>query len=124
MRTQSDPMILHIADPHTYDAAVASGSGIYKPTSFDTEGFIHCSDMSQLASTLHRHFGAADRLLLLAIDSSAEQEHLRYEDLYKRGQEYPHLYRPLPLSSVLGTYVLERKGGMFSIPFEWMRSFG
>lgn len=117
-------MIFHIADPKEYSAAADSGGGEYKPASFEKEGFIHCSDAHQVASVLHRHFGGVDRLLLLAIDSVAEQEHLRYEDLYKRGQEFPHLYRPLPLSSVLGTYVLERKGGMFSIPFEWMRSFG
>lgn len=115
-------MIFHIADPTLYQAAEDSGS--YKPVSFDTEGFIHCSDADQVASTLHRHFGSADRLLLLAIDSELEKEYLRYEDLYKRGQEFPHLYRPLPLSSVLGTHVLERTGGMFRIPFEWMRSFG
>ncbi len=114
-------MIFHIADPTIYKAA--EESGVYKPASFDSEGFIHCSDAEQVASTLHRHFGSADRLLLLAIDSEAEREYLRYEDLYKRGQEFPHLYRALPLSSVRGTYVLERKGAMFSIPFEWMRSF-
>ncbi len=117
-------MIFHIADPKEYSAAADSGGGVYQPSSFEKEGFIHCSEEGQLASTLHRHFGSADRLLLVAIDSAAEKEHLRYEDLYKRGQEFPHLYRPLPLSSVLGTYVLERTGGMFRIPFEWMRSFG
>lgn len=115
-------MIFHIADPHLYKTA--EESGMYQPASFATEGFIHCSDADQVASTLHRHFGAADKLLLLAIDSEAERDHLRYEDLYKRGQAFPHLYRPLPLSSVLGTYLLERRGAMFSIPFEWMKSFG
>ena len=116
-------MIFHIADPKQYNAAVDSGAAEYRPASFEREGFIHCSEASQVASTLHRHFAMADNLLLLAIDDEAEREYLRHEDLYKRGQLFPHLYHALPLSSVRGTHALERRGGVFVIPFEWMRSF-
>ncbi|MCW3125095.1 MAG: hypothetical protein JWO03_753 [Bacteroidetes bacterium] len=115
-------MIFHIADPDQW--AAASQTQPYKPEHFDREGFIHCSDATQVAGTLHKHYQMADRLLLLAIDSEAEKDHLKYEDFYRRGQQFPHIYRPLPVSSVRGTHLMERNNrGQFEIPHEWMKSF-
>jgi len=118
-------MIFHIADNEEYNAARESGTQAYKPKPFDREGFIHCSTAAQIRGTLDKHFRSHDRVLILAIDAEREKGHIKYEDLYNSGQDFPHLYRPLPLSSVRGTFLLDRnkETGVFDVPDEWLEQY-
>jgi uncharacterized protein (DUF952 family) len=110
-------MIFHIADPALWLAA----NETYKPAPFDREGFIHCSTAAQLDGTLRKHFSGMDEVLLLAIDTEAEKDYIRFEDLYGSGQEFPHVYRPLPVASVLDTFLLSRgESGDYKVPHDWL----
>lgn len=110
-------MIFHIADPALWHCSKET----YKPAAFDKEGFIHCSTAAQIDGTLRKHFAGIDQVLLLAIDTNAERDYIRFEDLYGSGQEFPHLYRPLPVTSVLDTFLLRRSvNGDFDVLHDWL----
>ena len=72
-----------------------------------SDGFIHFSTAAQAAETVAKHFAGEDRLMLLALDSDAFGDALKWEPS-RGGQLFPHLYgvlrsgdviwaRPLPL---------------------------
>ena len=117
-------MIFHIANPKEYNAIIDSHALEYKPAAFDSEGFIHCSTSEQIAGTLDKHFKSADRLIILAIDTEAEKEYTRFENLSGSGQDFPHIYRPLSVSSILDAWLMDRnEDGGFDIPYQWMSRF-
>jgi uncharacterized protein (DUF952 family) len=63
------------------------------------DGFIHCSTAAQVRETAARHFAGQRDLLLVAIDTAALGDALRWEPS-RGGSLFPHLYGPLPLSAV------------------------
>jgi uncharacterized protein (DUF952 family) len=91
--------LFHIAEPTDWDAA---GSH-YRAPSLDTEGFIHLSAEHQVVSTTQRHYAGRTGLLLLVIDPlRLEGAGIRWEPA-PDGEEFPHLYGPLPVSAVTAT---------------------
>lgn len=92
--------IFHLAKPRDW----ASSTDAYRAPSFEEEGFIHCSTAAQLARVAHELFAGENDLILLTIDpSELDDETLVYEDLYDLGEEFPHVYSPLPTSAVIAT---------------------
>lgn len=89
--------IFHIA--RRTDWEHAQGDGLYRATSLDSEGFIHCSTAAQLERTARVWFEGQRDLVLLKIDPGQLTSPLRYE-LAGSG-EYPHLYGPLNLDAVV-----------------------
>ena len=75
---------------------------LYSAESLATEGFIHCSFANQLPGVIERYYSEADRLVILEIDPSLLESELRVEPS-TNDEEYPHIYGPLNLSSVIGT---------------------
>ena len=65
------------------------------------DGFIHFSTAEQLPGTLARHYAGQTDLMLLALDAASLGPALKWELAPKRGQEFPHLYAPLPRRAVL-----------------------
>ncbi|GEP10647.1 DUF952 domain-containing protein [Methylobacterium gnaphalii] len=63
------------------------------------DGFIHFSTAAQAVETAARHFAGIEDLLLVAVDSEALGEALRFEPS-RGGDLFPHLYGDLPLSAV------------------------
>ncbi|MBV9112863.1 MAG: DUF952 domain-containing protein [Hyphomicrobiales bacterium] len=63
------------------------------------DGFIHFSTAEQLAETAAKHFAGRRDLLLVAADTEALGEALRFEPS-RGGALFPHLYAPLPISAV------------------------
>lgn len=70
------------------------------------DGFIHLSTEAQLAGTLAKHFAGQGDLHLAAVDLTALGANLRWE-VSRGGEEFPHIYAPLPLSAVLAHSRLE-----------------
>ncbi len=117
-------MILHIARRAEWDDARARGS--YRPSSFDDDGFIHCSTLAQAIETANRFFHGQRDLVLLYIDERKLTAPLRYEpatppagalDGKPRAGLFPHLYGELNLDAV--TEVLEfpcAADGSFELP--------
>ena len=63
------------------------------------DGFIHFSTASQLEGTVRKHYAGQTNLMLLAIDADTLGEALKWEPS-RGGDLFPHLYGPLPISTV------------------------
>ena len=72
-------MIYHIAEPQVWLAQQNAES--YSPEAFAEEGFVHCSDFKQVASTAKRYYQGRDDLLILEIDPTQLAAETRYENL-------------------------------------------
>jgi uncharacterized protein (DUF952 family) len=64
------------------------------------DGYVHLSTGTQVAETVSKHFGQEDGLSILALDSDALGEDLKWEPS-RGGALFPHLYRDLRLSDVI-----------------------
>ena len=81
-------------------AAEAEGRFIGSPVDLD-DGFIHFSTAEQAAETASRHFSGRKGLLLVAVDTGALGEALKWEPS-RGGALFPHLYDVLSLEAVRG----------------------
>lgn len=71
------------------------------------DGFIHLSTRDQLAGTVAKHFAGQDDLWLAEVDLEALGDAVRWEPS-RGGQDFPHLYGPLPLDTVVAYSPLAR----------------
>ena len=116
-----DP-IFHLAKPKVW----AKSTVDYRPRSVEEEGFIHCSTAAQLTTVARELFAGENDLVLLTIDPEAlDDATLVYEDLYDLGEEFPHVYGPLPTSAVVaaGPYLTHLEEGLWletRFDREWM----
>ena len=84
--------MLHFTKRAEWEAA--KGRVEYQPTAMAEDGFIHFSYGHQLARSAARWASGATDLVLLVVDPVGLQGDLRQEG------GFPHLYRPVPLTSV------------------------
>ena len=79
----------------------AEKAGLFAGAPVDMQdGYLHFSTVQQVRETAARHFAGQGDLLLIAVDADSLGTDLRYEPS-RGGDLFPHLYAPLPLSSVL-----------------------
>jgi uncharacterized protein (DUF952 family) len=79
-------------------------AGRFDGSPFDrSSGFIHCSSREQVGATARRVFGDEPTLVVVAIDSTSLSDSVRWEEASDGGL-FPHVYGPLPLSSVVTTH--------------------
>jgi len=79
----------------------AKAEGVFKGAPVDlADGYIHFSTAQQARETAAKHFANQDDLLLVAIDTDALGEELKWEPS-RGGALFPHLYAPLLMSAVL-----------------------
>ena len=98
-------VIYHLTTVEDWEDAQDKGS--YEPPSFQKEGFIHCCTKEQLDGVLHRHYKGQENLVRLVIDPTLLNQRLQYDIDEKLQQEFPHVYGPLNLSSVVEIVFLE-----------------
>lgn len=72
-----------------------------------TDGYIHFSTAAQVQGTLQKHFAAEADLHLLACEADQMQNDLRWEAA-RKGDLFPHLYRPLRLADVIWDRLITR----------------
>jgi uncharacterized protein (DUF952 family) len=91
---------------------------LYEGSAHDrADGFLHFSTRAQLAETLRRYYAGQDDLILIAVNANALGAALRWEYAPSRGEDFPHLYGPLPRVSVIWAKALHRgTDGDFLIP--------
>ena len=78
----------------------AEVDGLFEGAPVDrADGFIHLSTAAQVRETAARHFAGQRGLLLVAIDTEALGEALRWE-ASRGGALFPHLYGPLAMGAV------------------------
>ena len=86
-----------------------AATGDYDGSAHDkADGFIHFSTGPQLPETLRLYYAGQDGLLLIAVDDAPLGAALKWEHAPSRGEDFPHLFAPLPLSAVLWTHELKR----------------
>ncbi len=104
-------MIYHLMPSDEWEALLETDKTNYRPASLETEGFIHCSTEEQLLETARLHFEGHEYLAVLEMSPKKVKAILKWESAPDRETEFPHLYGPLPLSSVENTFMLLRLPG-------------
>lgn len=89
-------MIFHLVAQEEWEAAGEH----YSPASLESEGFVHCSSGQQLARVANTLFAGRRDLLVLEIDPDMLDAPVVWEDLYELGEEFPHVYGPIPRGAV------------------------
>ncbi|MFJ3655555.1 DUF952 domain-containing protein [Streptomyces nigra] len=98
--------ILHLTERSLWEAARERGA--YEISTrgrgLQEEGFIHCSTRAQLpkvAAFLYGTYDGPDDLVVLVVDPERLDVPLRYEAVEPGGEEFPHVYGPLPVGAVV-----------------------
>ncbi|MFC9030153.1 DUF952 domain-containing protein [Streptomyces arboris] len=108
--------LLHLAEAPLWEAA--RGTGTYEMSTrgrtLQEEGFIHLSLPHQLPGVARMLYGdeagAGDGseggdgghdLVVLVVDPARLADPVRYEAMKPGGEEFPHLYGPLPVAAVV-----------------------
>lgn len=94
--------LFHIAPRAAWQAAQASGE--YRAPSLGEVGFIHLSTAAQWPATHARFYRGVADLVLLEIDSERVPSEIRFERA--DGEDFPHLYGPLPRAAVVAVHEL------------------
>ncbi|MFI9188556.1 DUF952 domain-containing protein [Streptomyces californicus] len=109
-------LLLHLAEAPLWEAA--RGTGTYEMSTrgrtLHDEGFIHLSLPHQLPGVARMLYGneeAADvggrDLVVLVVDPARLTALVRFEAMKPGGEEFPHLYGPLPVDAVVEVLPLE-----------------
>jgi uncharacterized protein (DUF952 family) len=113
--------LYHITERDNWLAAVQSGE--YRMSTrgitLDEQGFIHCSRHHQLPAVAELVYGDVndDELIVLVIDSDRVAAPIRSEAPEPGGEEFPHIYGPLPISAVTDTMPIGRDAeGHLALP--------
>lgn len=108
-------LIFHITQRQQWQTA--QQQGVYRCESLATEGFIHCSTMTQVADVANYLFKDQHELVLLSIDPDRLTAELRYEPVADSDQWFPHLYGSLNLDAVTQIIDFEPNStGLFEFP--------
>lgn len=99
------------------DMAALERDGTFAGSADDQrDGYIHLSTATQLTATVDKHYAGQTDLHIAEVDLDALGEIIRWEPS-RGGQEFPHLYGPLPLEAVVAYSPLERDGdGAVKLP--------
>jgi uncharacterized protein (DUF952 family) len=89
--------IVHLA----IEAEWASADASYTPVGFERDGFVHCSAPHQVAHVADRRFAGRTDLVLLTIEPPLLDAPVVWEDLEGEGEDFPHVYGPIPRSAVI-----------------------
>ena len=91
--------IYHIAYRKDWNRALVDG--VYRADSLESQGFIHMSREDQVNKVANSIFKDEKDLLLLYIDYEKVKDRVRWEGKQDYGEDFPHLYGPLPLDAVV-----------------------
>lgn len=116
-------MIFHITSRKAWDEA--QGRGDYRTESLATEGFIHCSTVSQVLPVAESFYKGQHGLVLLAIEPTLLSSDLKWEPPsggspppgVPNGNPFPHIYGPINLDAVAQVLDFEPDAnGRFQMP--------
>lgn len=98
--------LFHIVDRDAWSRAVAAGE--YRPSSLQTEGFVHLSFTDQVAAVADKLYRDDENLCVVEFDPARLAAEIRVEDSYGSGTAYPHHYGPLPSAAAVAVHELTR----------------
>ncbi|WP_299528911.1 DUF952 domain-containing protein [uncultured Streptomyces sp.] len=96
--------LLHLTEAARWEAARDAGAyeGSTRGRTLQEEGFIHCSLPHQLPGVARMLYGTEDAdLVVLVVDPDRLDVPVRYEAMAPGGEEFPHVYGPLPVDAVV-----------------------
>lgn len=107
-------MIFHITSRGAWDEA--QGRGAYHAESLATEGFIHCSTLSQVLPVAESFYKGQTGLVLLVIEPTRLSSDLRWEPPsgeapppgVPQGDLSPHIYGPINRDAIVNVVDLEQ----------------
>ncbi len=106
-------MIFHIAK--TEDWLNANKQGMYRTSTLEMEGFIHCSTINQVIRVADFLFKGQNNLILLEINEELINSDIKYEG--ETEEMFPHIYGPINLNAVINTHEFKpQTNGLFCIP--------
>lgn len=108
-------MIYRIAEASDWTHAQQTGE--FASADLHAEGFIHCSDKHQILRTAAKYYAGKKSLMLLEIDETKVMSNLRREDTTGRGEIFPHVYAPIPLTAIARHIDFREIEGAFVLPF-------
>lgn len=100
--------IFHIVAPDTW--ASARQTGEYLPEGFDRDGFVHFSFADQVERVANAVYRDDLDLIVVEIESDDVPAELRVEDSYAAGEEFPHVYGPIPTAAQVAEHRMARTG--------------
>lgn len=92
-------LIYHITTSNAWTIAKETGS--YSTPSLKDEGFIHCSELSQVEDIRSRFYAGVQDLVLLTIDTEKLTSQLIFEWSPSVQNTFPHVYGPINLDAVV-----------------------
>ncbi len=95
-------MIYHITSKSLWEYAL--NYHFYKHPSLKTEGFIHCSTLIQLPTTLKRHFSGTKEVIVLEIIEKKVSEILKWEAATD-GELFPHIYGKISVGVIQNQFI-------------------
>jgi uncharacterized protein (DUF952 family) len=95
--------LFHLVAPELWPA-----SGLYRPPSLDTEGFVHLSFRDQVAGVANNLYREAPNLMVVELDPMALPDRIEVEDSYGSGTAFPHVYGPVPVRAEITRHPLTR----------------
>jgi len=116
-------MIFHITSQTAWDEAQQRGD--YRAESLVTEGFIHCSTLSQVLPVANLYYKGQSGLILLEIEPTLLSSTLKWEPPsggapppgVAEGEMFPHVYGPINVDAVTRVVDLVSKpDGTFDLP--------
>lgn len=107
--------IYKVASREIYEASLAAGSFVGQPIDLK-DGYIHFSSAAQLAETIRLYFAGLADQVLFQVPAAPLGEALKWE-ASRGGDLFPHLFAPLPMSSVSNMTRLDVPAdGIVSLP--------
>ncbi|MGR3759766.1 DUF952 domain-containing protein [Roseobacteraceae bacterium NS-SX3] len=107
-------LIYKIFRASEWSAFQAAGKTLGAPVDL-ADGFIHFSTADQAPETAAKHFAGAEDLWLVAFDSAAMGDALKWE-VSRGGALFPHLYREMTLDEVLWAKPLPLQDRVHNFP--------
>jgi uncharacterized protein (DUF952 family) len=95
----------------------AQQTGQFASADLQLEGFIHCSEQHQILRTAAKYYAGKKSLVLLEIDETGIIDDLKREDSIGRGEMFPHVYAPIPLTAITRHVDFMEINGVFVLPF-------
>jgi uncharacterized protein (DUF952 family) len=92
-------IIYHVTTVTEWKTAQQKGS--YESASLATEGFIHCSQVHQVAGVLERYFAGQKGLVKLVIDTDKLTSKYVFELSPSVADTFPHVYGPVNIEAVI-----------------------
>jgi uncharacterized protein (DUF952 family) len=109
-------VLVHLSSAEDWNRALREG--VLRPASLESVGFVHLSSPAQVHLPANRLYAGRTDLMLLRIDPARLASPVRWEPGVPTdpdGMEFPHLFGPLPINSVISvTNYLPGPDGRFA----------